>query len=491
LSLRDLSIRRQLSLATLGASGLALLFASAAFVAYDRVSFKDGLVRRLSGEADIVGSNSATALLFDDARAATQTLAGLRVEPHVDSAAIYDAKGILFASYVRPGKAGADPPPLLPAAPGSTGHAFEANRLVLTRPLVFDRQTVGRVYLQADLDELRERLLRHGGIVLLVFLGSLGVAFLVELQAQRAIADPLLRLADTARRVSEEKDFRVRAAAPGRNEIGRLVRTFNDMLEGLQGRDAELQRRLEERTALLVGAEEANRLKDQFLATLSHELRTPLQSILAWAAALRNGGLSDEVAARGLATILRNADAQRRLIDDLLDTSRIVSGGLRLELEDVDLAAMLDAMVESFRPAAEAKGVKLHVKLDRAIGLIQGDTGRLQQLASNLLSNAIKFTPAGGQVEVTLERADSHAVLRFADTGVGMARDFLPHAFDRFRQADASSTRRHGGLGLGLAIVKQIAELHGGSVSARSDGEGTGATLEVKLPLATKGPTSS
>lgn len=480
---RKLSIRRQLSLATLGASGLALLFASAAFVAYDRVSFKEALVRRLSGEADIVGLNSSPPLLFDDPSSAARTLAVLKVEPHVAAAAIYDAKGILFASYVRSGPAGAEPPALLPAAPGPRGHVFEADRLVVTRPIVSDRQTLGTVFLASDLDELNERLLRHGGIVLLVFLASLGVASLVELQAQRTIADPLLRLADTARRVSEQKDFRVRASAPGDNEIGMLVRTFNDMLEGLQARDAELQRRLEERTALLVRAEEANRLKDEFLATLSHELRTPLQAIIAWATALRNGGLAPDVVTRGLDTILRNADAQRRMIDDLLDTSRIVIGGFRLEQERVDLAAVLETAVESLRPAAEAKGLELRATLDRAAGPVLGDSVRLQQLAFNLLSNATKFTPSGGRIDVTLERSGSQALLRVADSGAGIPPDFMPHLFDRFRQADASSTRRHAGLGLGLAIVKQIAELHGGSVRAVSAGVGKGAVFEVTLPL--------
>ena len=230
-------------------------------------------------------------------------------------------------------------------------------------------------------------------------------------------------------------------------------------------------------------AERVGRVKDEFLATLSHELRTPLSSILGWATLLQRDGLPADDVQKGVRTIERNARHQGRIIDDLLDMSRIISGKVRLDVQRVDVAAMIQSAVESIRPAAQAKDIRLQVTLDPKAGPIKGDANRLQQIAWNLLSNAVKFTPKGGRVQLVLERVDSHIEISVADNGEGVRPEFLPHVFDRFVQADPSTTRRHGGLGLGLSIVKQLAELHGGSVRARSPGVGQGATFIVVLPL--------
>ena len=230
-------------------------------------------------------------------------------------------------------------------------------------------------------------------------------------------------------------------------------------------------------------AERASGMKDEFLATLSHELRTPLNAILGWAQILQSGTSDAEDLRQGLDTIARNARAQTQIIEDLLDMSRIISGKVRLDVQRVDLAAVVQAAVDTLRPAAEAKGVRLQVVLDPHAGPVSGDPSRLQQVFWNLLTNAVKFTPRGGRVQVVLERVNSHLEVSVTDTGEGIAAEFLPHVFDRFRQADASTTRRHGGLGLGLAIVKQLVELHGGTVHAKSPGVGKGATFRVALPL--------
>ena len=230
-------------------------------------------------------------------------------------------------------------------------------------------------------------------------------------------------------------------------------------------------------------AEESNRLKDEFLATLSHELRTPLTSVLGWAKLLRSERFDPQTAARALEAIERNAEAQTRLINDLLDVSRVITGKLRLDVQPTGLAGVVEAAVESVRPAAAARGVRLDVRLDPRAGPVAGDADRLQQVVWNLLSNAIKFTPGGGSVEVRLARADGHAEITVADTGRGIAPEFLPHVFDRFRQADQRITREHGGLGLGLAIARHLVELHGGTISASSRGVGHGATFRVRLPL--------
>ena len=230
-------------------------------------------------------------------------------------------------------------------------------------------------------------------------------------------------------------------------------------------------------------AARASAMKDEFLATLSHELRTPLNAILGWSQMLRVPTMSEADRHQGLEVIERNTRAQARLIDDLLDMSRITSGKLRLEIQPVMPAAVVEGALETVRAAAEARGIRLTSALDPTVGPVVGDPHRLQQVVWNLLSNAIKFTGRNGRVQVRVARVDSHVEITVADTGSGIAAEFLPHVFDRFRQADASSTRGAGGLGLGLAIVKQLVELHGGAVRAASPGTGGGATFSVELPL--------
>jgi len=256
------------------------------------------------------------------------------------------------------------------------------------------------------------------------------------------------------------------------------------------GRDMTERKRIHE--VLTLRAEEleqANRIKDEFLATLSHELRTPLTAMLGWSRLLRSGQLDEAARERAVQIIERNAEAQSKLIEDLLDVSRIITGKLRLEVQPVALAPVIETAVNGLRPAAEAKRLRLESALDPAAGPVTGDPARLQQVVTNLLSNAIKFTPEGGRVEVRLERSEAQSGARarivVSDTGVGIGPDALPHIFERFHQADSSNTRAHGGLGLGLAIVRHLVESQGGSVSAESKGEGLGSVFTVELPLTT------
>jgi signal transduction histidine kinase len=234
-------------------------------------------------------------------------------------------------------------------------------------------------------------------------------------------------------------------------------------------------------------AEAASRMKDEFLATLSHELRTPLNAVLGWAVTLRTAQLDPASAARALEAIERNARAQSQLIEDLLDISRIVSGKLRLDVRPVDLPAVIEAALDAVRPAAQAKSIELVPALDPAVGPAHGDPDRLQQIVWNLLSNAIKFTDPGGRVTIGLARAGDHAEITVIDSGQGIDPELLAYVFDRFRQADSSSTRSQGGLGIGLALVRTLTELHGGGVAAESAGIGHGATFRVRLPLLAPG----
>jgi signal transduction histidine kinase/ActR/RegA family two-component response regulator len=256
-----------------------------------------------------------------------------------------------------------------------------------------------------------------------------------------------------------------------------------------------LQRELAERKESLARehiaraeAESANRMKDEFLATVSHELRTPLNAILGWAHILRAGAPDEATIRRGVEVIERNAQTQAQLVEDILDASRVITGSLRLIPAPVDLAAVINAATDSVRLGAEAKAIELSVVLDPAARSLSGDAGRLQQMVWNLLTNAIKFTPAGGRVEIRLARNDGHAQIQVSDTGEGIAAEFLPFIFDRFRQADSTITRRHGGLGLGLAIVRHLAELHEGTAHAESAGEGYGSTFTIRLPLRAGAP---
>jgi PAS domain S-box-containing protein len=251
------------------------------------------------------------------------------------------------------------------------------------------------------------------------------------------------------------------------------------------GRDITQQKRAEaEREELLRQAEQANRIKDEFLATLSHELRNPLNAVIGWATLLRSGSLPPEQTERAWDTVQRNLETEIQLISDLLDVSRIMSGKLRLDIRPFELATLVEQMIEVYRPAADAKGIHIHSLLDPTAGPVTGDPDRLQQAISNLLSNSVKFTPKGCRIQVVLQRTRSSVEVTVTDTGIGIPADFLPHVFDRFRQYDSSTTRPFAGLGLGLTIVRQIMELHGGSVQAHSEGLGKGASFTLALPLA-------
>jgi PAS domain S-box-containing protein len=284
---------------------------------------------------------------------------------------------------------------------------------------------------------------------------------------------------DISTRKSNEETLRKQA-----EELRTLNESVTRLYQTATKARAEAEKAAAENERLYRQAEESSRLKEEFLATISHELRTPLSAILGWARMLRMGQLSPENSIKALDTIERNARAQSQLVDDLLDVSRIITGKLRMDVRPSDPSSFIDAAVEAVRPAADAKGVRVQKVIDTGPISIPGDPVRLQQVVWNLLSNAIKFTPRGGRVQIRSERVNSHLEIVVSDTGQGISPDFLPHVFDRFRQADQKTSRQHGGMGLGLAIVRHLVEMHGGTVSANSEGEGKGATFTVSLPIA-------
>jgi signal transduction histidine kinase/ActR/RegA family two-component response regulator len=485
---RDLPIRHKLLLTTFTSTAVALLLASAGFLAWDVVQFRVEIAEDIEAQTRIVAENSAAPLTFRDNQAAGETLAVLRLRPRIEFACLYAANGQVFATYQR------DATKVCPAMPPIFS-SFGWQTLEAVSPVQMGQDRLGTLYIQRELTDLYYRVrigaLTAGGLVLLAIL----TAFVIAYRMQRSISRPMLQLADTAREISTTRDYGLRAIPTTRDEVGVVIRAFNEMLDRVSERDRELsranaeleveveeRRRVEEeRTAALARERDANRLKDEFLATLSHELRTPLNAVLGWTRVLRSAHVEPATGKRALESIERNARVQARLIEDLLEVSRIVTGKLRLQVRPVDLAAIVDAAIEVVQPAAMAKKISLDVAISARPAMTSGDPDRLQQVVWNVMSNAVKFTPAGGDVKVRLVQAQGYR-LTVRDSGPGIEPRFLPHVFEAFRQADGSASREHGGLGLGLAIAKQLVELHGGTINAYSSGRGTGATFEIHLP---------
>ncbi len=291
---------------------------------------------------------------------------------------------------------------------------------------------------------------------------------------------------ETERRAKDGRLLQISlTVSPVRDAEGRVVGASKVARDITDRKRAEVEREklLASEKDARRQAEEANRLKDEFLAVVSHELRSPLNAITGWASLLRTGRLTGDQAERAIETIQRNAQLQNQMIADLLDVSRIVSGRLRLNLRPFQLIDVIEAAIEVIRPAVEAKAIRLQVLLDPAAGPVAGDPDRLQQVMSNLLSNSVKFTPRGGRVQVQLQRVNSQIEIVVSDTGQGIEPDVLPFIFERFRQGESGSTREHGGLGLGLTIARHLTELHGGIITARSEGRGKGAQFTVELPI--------
>ncbi|MCC7043168.1 MAG: response regulator [Acidobacteria bacterium] len=469
-----LPIHRKLVAIALLVTTVALSLAAGGLMILDFVSYRQTAIRDMTALASVVAENTAAAVMFAEPKDADVSLSAVRVRPNVSRACLYLPDGELFAAYSRDASS---------MCPTEATVRSAWNVVTGMADVNWNDRQLGRIYIERELTELWSRGAVAIGAGLVMLTLAAGVAFLIAHRLHRTVSQPIVRLADAVRALDAGRPApalpRIHA---GLDEVGDLVKAFDDMLRRVGEATESLRRKEVEREGLLVREREASRLKDEFLATVSHELRTPLNAIVGWTQILASTAVDDATRTRALQTIARNAQAQARVIEDLVDVSRIVTGKLHLRFTPVDLRDAIEGAVEVIRPAAQAKNIALTIDRPPAPSFVRGDRDRLQQIIWNLLSNAVKFTPAGGAVTVRVVLSDSHHEVRVSDTGAGIPAAFLPFVFDRFRQADGSTTRAHGGLGLGLAIVKELTELHGGSVDVTSAGPGLGSCFVVRLP---------
>jgi signal transduction histidine kinase/ActR/RegA family two-component response regulator len=448
-------------------SGVAILGVCLLLALIEYANLRRETLASLESQTQLVAMNSGAPLAFSDRYSAAEALEAFRARPAVASATLYDVNGARFAAYARRGDGGSSP----------LAVAFTERWVRQVAPVEDRGQMLGRIEVTYDLREMQEHLWRSLLLSGLVSLMAVALVYVFSLRIKHVLVKPIALLSSTATKVSETRDYSLRATKVSDDELGMFTDTFNSMLEQIQKQDLEIQASRQE--ALL-----ASQLKDEFLATLSHELRTPMTPILGWAQILQRSSDDPGKVLQAAEVIERNARAQNRIVDDLLDMSRIISGKVRLDVRLVDLAEIGEAAMDTVAAAAAARGNRLEKDIEPGQPRVRADPHRMQQVLWNLLSNAIKFTGSGGSVCVALRHAGPNVEVEVRDTGQGIAPNFLPHVFERFRQADSSNTRQHAGLGLGLAIVKELVELHGGRVRADSAGIGLGSTFTVSLPAA-------
>jgi signal transduction histidine kinase/CheY-like chemotaxis protein len=505
LRVRDSSITKRLTRMNILVSGAALLIAGAAFVGYDRVTFRESMVHNLSIQAQIAGGNTVSALLFNDPQSAESTLSALKAAPNIVSAGIYTPAGQPFATYSRDATGQVLTLPAIP--PGQIeGHWFKDGQLVVVRKIVFQGKPTSTVYIQSDLQEMNHRLKRYAVIAAFVLMTSLIAALLVASTFQRAVAEPIVHLAEIVRIVSRDKNYGLRATPTGnRDEPDILIHAFNDMLGQIQQRDEalrdahrELEERVEARTAQLAAAnkelerqnrevERATQLKSQFLASMSHELRTPLNAIIGFSDLLAEktaGDLTDKQQ-RFVGHVRDGARHLLQLINDILDLSKIESGLLELRRETFSVSEALPEVLSVIRPLAMAK--KIRIEHAQETFSVYADRVRFKQILYNLLSNALKFTPEGGTVRVEVSTGDNLICIAISDTGVGIRSEDQQLIFEEFRQAGETTRGVKEGTGLGLAITKRLVERQGGTIRVTSE-IGKGSCFSFTLPAGAAAP---
>ncbi|HEU4618569.1 MAG TPA: ATP-binding protein [Gammaproteobacteria bacterium] len=477
------SVRYKIVAVILATTLAALLVSTVALLTYEARSFRQFLISDATTQADIIATTSVPALEFNDPEAAAANLSLLDTRASVIAAAIYTSDGTLFAKYVRKGRK-VDFPSLIPAP----GTQIVGDTLRLFHPIIHDEQLIGTVFLLAT-NDLPGRLRGYVLILATVMLGSLLIAAVISFRLQRGISAPVLAVSAVARKVIEDRDFTLRAQKTTDDEIGVLVDSFNAMLsevgqttEALKATNRRLQKETEERRAAEGALRLADRRKDEFLATLAHELRNPLAPMVNALSMLHADDPTGSTRRRAEEILGRQLKHLVRLVDDLLDVSRITRGKLALNLKPVELHAIVASAVDTVAPIIESRRHELAVELPDEPIYLHADALRLSQVLSNLLNNSAKYTEPGGHVRLGAKPHDDRVEITVADDGIGIPPETLPTIFQMFTQGDGSMERAQGGLGVGLALSKRLIELHGGTIHARSEGPGKGATFVLRIP---------
>jgi two-component system, sensor histidine kinase len=480
------SVRSRLMLVVLATTLAALGVVAIALVVYESRTYERSTAAGLMTQAQVLGRATAAALVFDDPDAARDNLAALKLQPQIRAAAIYTATGRLFASYGRSGAFGG----ASPGQPQADGYAIDGDEITVFRRIIEDQEALGTVYLRAAY-ALDARLADYLGILGFVLVASLAFALLLSAGLQRTITRPIIAVTDVARQVIGRRDFSLRVAKTTQDEVGVLVDAFNAMLaevgrraDALEASNATLSRETAERREAEEALRVADRRKDEFLAMLAHELRNPLAPLRNALEILKRRGADAAVAKETREMMERQLRQLVRLVDDLLDVSRITTGKLALRAEVTEIRDVVRSGVDTAQPLIDARGHTLTISLPAEPVYVMADFARLSQVISNLLNNAANYTEPGGRIALAASADDSQVMVSVADNGIGIEADMLGPVFGLFAQADDSLERTHGGLGVGLTLARHLAELHHGSIEARSEGIGKGSEFIVRMPRA-------
>ena len=479
------SVRRKLMLVVLATTLAALLFASGAMVIYDLRTYHEARVNDLFSQADLIGRASAPALAFNDPKTARENLSLLKVTPGISAAAIYTVKGALFATYIRPDIAGV----AFPGLPQPDGYQIDGNQLLMFQQIKDKNELLGTVFLRASY-ELTDRLQNYLTILGAVMALSLLGALLMTAWLQAVISEPILEVTQVARQVMTRRDFSLRARKTTQDEIGYLVDAFNDMLaeigrraQALEESNRALQQEMAERRDAEKALLAADQRKDEFLATLAHELRNPLAPLRNALEILRTAGGDADTLRSAREMMERQLSQLVRLVNDLLDISRITTGKMTLKKERIELRDVVNSALEAAGPLIETRQHRLTLLLPPQPVILSADFTRLAQVFLNLLNNAAKFMEVGGNITLAAELQGAELVVTVTDEGIGISAKMLPVIFDMFAQVARSLERSQAGLGVGLTLVKHLVELHGGSIVAHSKGLGRGSQFIVRLPV--------
>ena len=476
------SLRTKVVIIVLVTTLAALLVSTAVLLYYEIDNYRSFLVTDATTQADLLARVSAPALAFDDPQTAETNLALLSNRPGIRAAAIYTADGGLFATYSR-----SDNPRFPPLGPA--GVELGAETITLFQPVVQNDEVLGTVYLQASYD-LASRMRDYLLILVTVLLASLLVAFLISLWLANSVTGPVRAVTDIARQVIDRRDFTLRAKRTTRDEIGVLVEAFNTMLSevgqraaALEASNKALQQETEERRQAEAALRVADQHKDEFLATLAHELRNPLAPMVNAMGLLQAPNADAAITKRAHGILNRQLSQMVRLVDDLLDVSRVTSGKLAVRKQPVELATIVQNAVDTAKPLFDERRHSLDLNLPAQPVYLHADPVRLSQVFSNLLNNAAKYSEPAGVVRLSASVAGSSVRVRIEDRGIGISAASLPRIFEMFAQGDTSPERTQSGLGVGLALAKRLIELHGGTIQAESGGLGKGSSFTVTLPV--------